>query len=78
MKFTADEKALALFTSYRALVAALIDSGSLDPALFESHVAMGIGRLEAVGNVGASSAMAEALEPMLVDIRRVSQLRGGS
>lgn len=77
MKFTADEKALALFTSYRALVAALIDGGALDASLFEKHVTSGIGRLEAVGNVGASSAMAEAMEPLLSDIRRVSQLRGG-
>jgi len=76
MQFSADEKALALSTAYRALVAALIESGALDTALFERHVILGIERLAAVGETEASAAAAEMLEPLLSDIRRVFQ-RGG-
>jgi|GEM_PF-3570221 len=75
MVFAEDEKALAILTAYRALVIALLESKALSPALFEKHVTMGIARLEAVGETGASNAMAEAMEPLLSDIRRV--LQGG-
>ena len=77
MQFTADEKLLAMFTAYRALVIALIESKTLDPALFERHATFAIARLEAVGQTGASGAAAEALEPLLSDIRRVTQPGGG-
>lgn len=78
MQFTAEEKLLAMFTAYRALVAVLIDSGTLDPQAFDRHVTFGISRLDAVGETEASSAMAEAMEPLLSDIRRVLQERGGA
>jgi len=77
MPFTADEKLLAMATAYRALVVALIDQKTLDPARFEHHAVMAIERLHAVGETQASSAAAELLEPLLSDIRRVIQRRGG-
>lgn len=76
MNFTPDEKALAIITAYRALVAALIQSGGLEPAIFEHHAIMAIERLSAVGETGASSAAAEMLEPLLVDIRSLVRQPG--
>jgi hypothetical protein len=77
MPFSADEKLLALATAYRALVVSLIDEKTLDPERFERHAVLAIERLHAVGQIQASSAAAEMLEPLLSDIRRVIQRRGG-
>jgi 2-methylisocitrate lyase-like PEP mutase family enzyme len=72
MEFELDEKYLALVTAFKALVAALVESKVIDTEMIEFHLTSAIGRLEGVGETGASSAMAEFVEPLLTDIRRLA------
>ena len=78
MRFSADEKLLAMATAYRALVIALIESQSLDPDIFESHCMRAVARLDAIGETAGAAACAELLEPLTSDIRRYRQFREGS
>lgn len=77
MKFTAEERTLALATAFRSLVATLVDTGVLDTAAFEEHSIRGVAWLERIGETRSSSALAEFIEPLLSDIRTI-QPRGGS
>ena len=74
MKFNKDEKALAMVTAYKALVVALLESGSLDPSAFELQSEQSVAWLTRIGETGAASALAEILEPLNTEVR---QWRGG-
>jgi uncharacterized membrane protein YukC len=76
MHFNAEERALALFTAYRALVITLIESNVISTDHLEYHLTHGIAALERSGETRVSAAMAEACEPLIADLRRVTQPGG--
>lgn len=69
MEFEADDRIMALATAYRALTIALFEGGALKPDLFEEQATRGAAWLEGIGAVDASNAMAEMVEPIIVDLR---------
>lgn len=77
MDFDPNARLLALATAYRALAIALFQNGALTTDLFEANTSRGIARLEAIGALEASNAMAELVEPIIADFRRIGPTSGG-
>lgn len=73
MKTTSADKILALSTAYKALVVALIESGALDPGIFEKQIADGVSWLERAGEDIAAASLKGELEGLMDVVRDLRQ-----
>lgn len=77
MKPNADEKCLALSAAYRVLVISLFEKGALDVDVFAEQSDRAIARYSALNETVASHVLADLLEPLIGDLRRVQAMRAG-
>jgi len=71
MAYLTDDKFVALWTAYRALVLALAHSGALKIEFFERACVLAIENTAAQGRTEVSNVLAEVLERLVCDVREI-------